>query len=187
MIWSMTSFETAPLSATPHAMLRSPQDAYEVSGTALSVIDAGATTRDFGLPKRDRRQQIQVSASAARSGTHPHAWTRPDGLAGTARTGAAAGTAVSMATGRVTTKSTESQPSPRSASAPSGPAARREVEQLALPRWPSARSAPRPLGSGIMPRVSSTTTASRTPPMQSPGDENLRAGSVRPTLLGHPD
>src|SRR5258705_5692308 len=29
-------------------MLRSPQDAYEVSGTALSVIVAGATTPDFG-------------------------------------------------------------------------------------------------------------------------------------------
>jgi hypothetical protein len=31
-----------------------------------------------------------------------------------------------------------------------------------------------------------TITASRTPPMQSPGDENLGADSIGPMLLGHP-
>jgi hypothetical protein len=34
--------------------------------------------------------------------------------------------------------------------------------------------------------ASKTITASRTPPMQSPADENLQADSIEPMLLGHP-
>jgi hypothetical protein len=42
------------------------------------------------VAERGRRQQIPVSASAARGGTHPHASTGPDGSTG-ARTGTVGG------------------------------------------------------------------------------------------------